>query len=56
MITYNKGAEITMIAYNGTSSRTAKCESVITGVVVKLTSKYIWIKNYTDDTIWKAKR
>ena len=54
MHTYNKGTEVSMVAYNGRSRRTAKAEGFITGTVQKVTDKYIWIKNYADGTIWKA--
>jgi nitrogen fixation protein FixH len=29
------GSEVTLVAYNGVSARTARCESVITGAVTK---------------------
>ena len=54
MNTYNKGSEVSMVAYNGCSRKTSKTEGYITGTVEKVTSKYIWIKNYVDGTIWKA--
>ena len=54
MNTYNKGTEVSMVAYNGRSRRTARAEGFITGTVVKVTDKYIWIKNYADGNIWKA--
>jgi hypothetical protein len=54
MNTYNKGTEVSMVAYNGRSRRTAKAEGFVTGTVVKVTDKYIWIKNYADGNIWKA--
>lgn len=47
------GAEITTVAYNG-NRKTARCENVITGVVTKVTSKYIWVRNYENNQIWKA--
>lgn len=49
------GAEVTMIAYNGKSAKTARCESLVTGIVRKITDKYIWILNAQDGKIWKAK-
>lgn len=54
MNTYNRGTEVSMVAYNGRSRKTAKAEGFITGTVQKVTSQYIWIKNYADGTIWKA--
>ena len=48
------GAEVTLTAYNGSSRWTARCESVITGEVVKITAKYIWIRDYRDNSIWKS--
>lgn len=54
MNTYNKGAEVAMVAYNGRSRKSAKTEGFVIGTVEKVTSKYIWIKNYADGNIWKA--
>ena len=48
-------AEVTLVAYNGRSSKTAKAERLITGLVKKITPKYIWVLNAEDGRIWKAK-
>lgn len=53
---HNIGAEVSLVAYNGKSVKTAKAEGFITGEVVKITGQYIWIRNYADNTIWKARR
>ena len=53
---HNIGAEVSLVAYNGKSMRTAKAEGFITGEVVKVKSRYVWIRNYSDNTIWKAVR
>jgi len=50
------GSEVTLVAYNGVSARTARCESVITGAVTKVTDKYIWVRDYRDGSIWKSPR
>ena len=50
------GSEVTLVAYNGVSARTARCESVITGSVTKVTAKYIWVRDYQDGSIWKSPR
>ena len=50
------GSEVTLVAYNGASARTARCESVITGSVAKVTAKYIWLRDYRDGSIWKSPR
>jgi hypothetical protein len=55
-MTYSIGTEVSLVAYNGKSAKTAKAEGFITGQVVKITSQYIWIKNYIDGTIWKARK
>ncbi len=56
MNTYSKYAEVSMIAYKGKSTKTAKAEGFITGTVQKITKKYIWILSYEDSQIWKAIR
>ena len=50
------GSEVTLVAYDGVSARTARCESVITGSVTKVTAKYIWVRDYRDGSIWKSPR
>ena len=50
------GSEVTLVAYNGVSARTARCESVITGAVTKVTAKYIWLRDYRDGSVWKSPR
>ena len=56
MYTPSVGAEVAVVAYNGRSSRSARCESVITGEVTKVTAKYLWVRDYRDGSIWKAPR
>ena len=56
MKTYNIGCEVSLVAYNGKSSRSACKESVIIGVVVKVTNTYIHVRSYEDGQIWKAPR
>jgi hypothetical protein len=56
MYTPSIGAEVAVTAYNGTSSRTARTESSITGEVTKITAKYLWVRDYRDGSIWKAPR
>jgi len=55
MTTLSKGAEVSLVAYNG-NAKSAKSERLINGEVVKITSKYIHIKNYVDGSIWKSIR
>jgi hypothetical protein len=55
MTTLSKGAEVSLVAYNG-NAKSAKAEGFITGEIVKITSKYIHIKNYIDGSIWKSVR
>jgi hypothetical protein len=53
---YNVGCEVSLIAYNGRSMRAAGKESVITGLVVKVTNNYIHIRNWEDGLVWKSPR
>jgi hypothetical protein len=53
---YNVGCEVSLVAYNGRSTRSACKESLITGLVVKVTNTYIHIRSYEDGLIWKAPR
>lgn len=56
MRTYQIGCEVTLVAYNGRSVRKSRCESEITGAVVKVTKDYIHIRDYRDGSIWKSPR
>lgn len=56
MRTYNIGCEVTLVAYNGRSVGKSRCESEITGVVVKVTKDYIHVRDYRDGNIWKSPR
>ena len=56
MYTPSIGCEVSVVAYNGRSSRTAKCESIITGLVTKVTASYVWVRSYRDGSVWKAPR
>jgi len=44
--------EVSVIAYNGRSVRTARREARINGVIVKITAKYVHIRAYDDGKIW----
>lgn len=50
------GAEVCVTAYNGVSARTAKCESEITGEIIKITDDYVWVRDYRDGSTWKSPR
>jgi hypothetical protein len=52
----NIGCEVSLVAYSGRSARKSVSESFITGSVVKVTDRYIWVRNYADGSIWKAIR
>jgi len=53
---YSIGAEVSKVSYNGRSAKKAKTEALITGYVTKVTNKYLWIRNATDGSIWKAQK
>ena len=55
-MTYSIGAEVSVVAYNGKSARSARCEALITGQVVKVTRLYFWVRSYEDGLIWKSPR
>ena len=46
--------EVSLIAYSGKSVKTSRCESYITGQVIKITTKYIWLRDSRDGSIWKS--
>jgi len=48
--------EVSVVAYNGRSVRTARTEAVIDGLIVKITAKYVHIKAYRDGKTWIAPR
>lgn len=54
--TYSIGTEVSLVAYNGHSAKSAKREGFITGAVIKVTDSYIHIRDYRDGSIWKAPR
>jgi hypothetical protein len=52
----NLGAEVCVTAYNGASARTAKCESIITGEIIKITEDYVWVRDSRNGSTWKSPR
>lgn len=48
--------EVSVVAYNGRSVRTARTEAVIDGWIVKITAKYVHIRAQRDGKIWIAPR
>jgi hypothetical protein len=50
------GSEVAVVAYNKQPTARGSCESFITGLVTKVTAKYIWVRDYRDGSIWKSPR
>ena len=48
--------EVSVVAYNGRSVRTARTEARIDGLIVKITDKYVHIRAYCDGKIWITPR
>lgn len=46
------GREVSMVAYNGRSVRKSRTEGWAEGPIVKITKKYIHIRDWRTNAIW----